>query len=40
VVVGGGDRSVKLVVGSSVFSRAAVFEVVAGLAMRPAGETA
>jgi prolyl-tRNA editing enzyme YbaK/EbsC (Cys-tRNA(Pro) deacylase) len=40
VVVGGGDRSVKLVVESGVFSRAAVFEVVAGLAMRPAGETA
>lgn len=35
VVVGGGDRSVKLVVESSVFSQAPLFEVVARLAVRP-----
>ncbi len=35
VVVGGGDRSVKVVVDSSVFSRAPQFEVVEGLAARP-----
>jgi prolyl-tRNA editing enzyme YbaK/EbsC (Cys-tRNA(Pro) deacylase) len=37
VVVGGGDRSVKLLVDSSVFSRAPLFEVVQRLAMRPTG---
>jgi prolyl-tRNA editing enzyme YbaK/EbsC (Cys-tRNA(Pro) deacylase) len=37
VVVGGGDRSVKLVVESGVFSRAPLFSVVVGLAARPAG---
>jgi prolyl-tRNA editing enzyme YbaK/EbsC (Cys-tRNA(Pro) deacylase) len=36
VVVGGGDRSVKLVVEASVFSRAPLFQVVEGLAARPA----
>jgi prolyl-tRNA editing enzyme YbaK/EbsC (Cys-tRNA(Pro) deacylase) len=36
VVVGGGDRAVKLVVPSSVFSLAPLFEVVEGLAGRPA----
>jgi prolyl-tRNA editing enzyme YbaK/EbsC (Cys-tRNA(Pro) deacylase) len=35
VVVGGGDRSVKVVVDPSVFSRAPQFKVVAGLATRP-----
>jgi prolyl-tRNA editing enzyme YbaK/EbsC (Cys-tRNA(Pro) deacylase) len=34
VVVGGGDRSVKLVVEASVFSRAPQFEVIEGLAAR------
>jgi prolyl-tRNA editing enzyme YbaK/EbsC (Cys-tRNA(Pro) deacylase) len=34
VVVGGGDRSVKLVVDASVFSKTPVFEVVQGLAAR------
>jgi hypothetical protein len=34
VVVGGGDRSVKLVVEASVFSRAPHFEVVEDLAAR------
>jgi prolyl-tRNA editing enzyme YbaK/EbsC (Cys-tRNA(Pro) deacylase) len=34
VVVGGGDRSVKLVVDASVFSHAPAFEVVEGLAAR------
>jgi prolyl-tRNA editing enzyme YbaK/EbsC (Cys-tRNA(Pro) deacylase) len=34
VVVGGGDRSVKLVVDASVFSNTPVFEVVQGLAAR------
>jgi len=37
VVVGGGDRSVKLVVESRVFSRAPLFQIVEGLAVRPAG---
>jgi prolyl-tRNA editing enzyme YbaK/EbsC (Cys-tRNA(Pro) deacylase) len=36
LVVGGGDRSVKLVVESDVFSRAPLFSVVVGLAARPA----
>ncbi|PZR80748.1 MAG: hypothetical protein DLM65_07455, partial [Candidatus Aeolococcus gillhamiae] len=37
VVVGGGDRSVKLVIESAVLGRTPLFEVVEGLAM-PAGE--
>jgi prolyl-tRNA editing enzyme YbaK/EbsC (Cys-tRNA(Pro) deacylase) len=36
VVVGGGDRSVKLVVEADVFSRAPLFHVVESLATRPA----
>ena len=36
VVVGGGDRSVKLVINSAVLGRPPLFEVVAGLAA-PAG---
>ncbi|HEY8756282.1 MAG TPA: YbaK/EbsC family protein [Candidatus Dormibacteraeota bacterium] len=42
VVVGGGDRSVKLVVMSHVFSRAPLFQVVQGLAVsfRQPGEEA
>jgi prolyl-tRNA editing enzyme YbaK/EbsC (Cys-tRNA(Pro) deacylase) len=36
VVVGGGDRSVKLVVESTVFAQAPLFQVVEGLATRPA----
>jgi prolyl-tRNA editing enzyme YbaK/EbsC (Cys-tRNA(Pro) deacylase) len=36
VVVGGGDRAIKLVVDSSVFSRGPLFEVVEGLAARAA----
>lgn len=35
VVVGGGDRSVKLVVRSTVFSRSPLFEVVEDLALGP-----
>ncbi len=34
VVVGGGDRSVKLVVDAAVLRRAPLFEVVDGLAVR------
>jgi prolyl-tRNA editing enzyme YbaK/EbsC (Cys-tRNA(Pro) deacylase) len=34
VVVGGGDRSVKLVIAAEVLARPPLFEVVEGLAMR------
>jgi prolyl-tRNA editing enzyme YbaK/EbsC (Cys-tRNA(Pro) deacylase) len=37
VVVGGGNRSVKLVIDSAVLARPPLFEVVAGLASRGAG---
>ncbi len=40
VVVGGGDRSVKLVVAPGVFSRAPLFQVVEGLAARPVEDSA